>query len=298
MFGNRIAAVSGGTIKIQDLCKIMESVVYPLSKLKRLVAFPYPLYEVGLMFNHFVWHKNNRLNRYFICFAFNKEKYNSSEVDRRPSFSIIPPGTVLNSKSVVRHDELFFTYSTEVSQKLKDVFDPLPQERKSFKFMPDQNFKRDLQKIRTLLAARMTLGTADKLDALAMEMTFSMIVAAGSFEAQLETLNAEHKLEEIAEKLRRGAHLEPLIHQYGYSRRAFYYEWNRKFSMSPKQMQLEAKLQKAQCMLIGSTLSVAEIAVESGFSSHRYFHESFQRQYSCTPGEYRKRYRSSKSSRQ
>ena len=284
-------------IIIQDLCKIMESVVYPLSKLRRLVAFPYPLYEIGLMFNHFVWHKNNRISRYFICFSFNKGKYNSGEVDCRPTFSIIPPGTVLNSKMVVRHDELFFSYSPAVSRKLKHVFEPLPKERKTFKFMPDENFERDLRKIRSLLTARMTLGSADKLDALAMEMTFSMIADAGPFEAKLEPLNAEIKLEEIAEKLRRGGHLEPLIHQYGYSRRAFYYEWSKKFSVSPKQIQQEAKLQKAQCMLLGSTLPIAEIAQDCGFSSHRYFHECFLKQYSCTPGEYRKRFQSSKSFR-
>ena len=102
------------------------------------------------------------------------------------------------------------------------------------------------------------------------------------------------KFAEIAEKLRRGGHLEQLIHQYGYSRRAFYYEWNRKFSVSPKQLQLEAKLEKAQCLLLGSTLSIAEIAQESGFSSHRYFHECFLKHYLCTPGEYRRKSGASK----
>ena len=276
----------------------MESVIYPLSKLKRLLAFPYPLDEIGLMVNHFVWHKNHRINRCFICFGFNKEKYNSSEVDRRPSFSIIAPGTVLNTQSVVRHDELFFSYSVEVSQKLKTVFESLPQGRMRFKFPADEKFMQALQQIRSLLKERMTLGTADKLDALALEMTFSMIADAGSSESELEPLNAVIKLEEIAEKLRRGARLENLIHQYGYSRRGFYYEWNRYFSVSPKQLQLDAKLQKAQCLLVASSLSIAEIAQDCGFSSHRYFHECFMRQYFCTPGEYRKRYKSANSSRQ
>ena len=270
----------------------MESVIYPLSKFKRLFAFPYPLDEIGLMVNHFCWHKNRRINRCFICFGFNKEKYNSSEVDRRPSFSIIAPGTVLNTKSVVRHDELFFSYSAEVSQKLKAVFASLPPERMHFNFSADEKFMQYLRKIHLLLKERMTLGTADKLDALAMEMTFSMTADAGSSDSKLEPLNAEIKLEEIAEKLRRGARLETLIHQYGYSRRGFYYEWNRYFSVSPKQLQLEAKLEKARCLLLSSTLSISEIAQDCGFSSHRYFHECFLRHYFCTPGNYRKSYKS------
>ena len=97
------------------------------------------------------------------------------------------------------------------------------------------------------------------------------------------------KLQELAEKLRHGANLETLIRQYGYSRRAFYYEWNRFFSVSPKQLQLEYKLEHARNLLLSSTLSIAEIAQNCGFSSHRYFHECFLKHYLCTPGEYRKR---------
>lgn len=271
----------------------MKSVIYPLSKLKRLLAFPYPVDEVGLMIDHFVLHKNHRIDRYFICFGFNKEQYNSPEVDRRPTFSIIAPGTILNTQTVVRHDELFFSYSAEISQRLSALFDPLPPERRSFKFSLNEKFERDLRDVRSLLNARMTLGAADKLDALAMEMTLSMIADAEPADASQESLKAEIKLQELAEKLRHGASLEPLIRQYGYSRRGFYYEWNRFYSVSPKQMQLEAKLQKAQGLLLGSALSVAEIAQACGFSSHRYFHECFLCHHFCTPGQYRKMYKAS-----
>lgn len=274
----------------------MGSVIYPLSKLKRLLAFPYPVDEIGLMIDHFVFHKEHRIDRYFICFGFNKEKYNPPEVDRRPSFSIIEPGTILNTRTVVRHDELFFSYSAEVSQKLNVLFDPLPPERRAFKFTLNEKFEKNLGDIRSLLKTRMTLGAADKLDVLAMEMTFFTIAEAGSSEAKLESLNAENRLQELAEKLRHGARLENLIRQYGYSRRGFYYEWNRFYSVSPKQLQLEAKLQKAQGLLLGSALSVAEIAQACGFSSHRYFHECFLRHHLCTPGEYRKMYRGTKRS--
>ncbi|MBQ9338684.1 MAG: helix-turn-helix transcriptional regulator [Lentisphaeria bacterium] len=267
----------------------MESVIYPLMKLKRLLGFPYPLDEIGLMVNHFAWHKNHRIDRYFFCFGFNKEKYNPPEIDRRPSFSIISPGSVLNTTAAVPHDELFFSYSRSVSGKLKAVFDSLPPERMHSYFSADEQFERNLKEVRTLLRDRMSLGMVDRLDALAMKMIFDKIGAGGMPESELEPLNTETKLMEIAERLRHGANLETLIHQYGYSRRAFYYEWNRFFSVSPKQMQLEAKLEKARCLLFGTPLSIAEIAQNCGFSSHRYFHECFLKHYLCTPGEYRKR---------
>ena len=268
----------------------MESIIYPLSKLKRLSGFPFPLDEIGLMVNHFTWHKNRRISRYFVCFNFNKEKYNPPEVDRRPNFSIFPPGSILNTKTAIPHDELFFSYSRQVSEKLKAVFGPLPPERMRFNFAVDDEFEREIKEIRALLKERMTLGTVDRLDTLALKMTFDQIAMGnGSPESGLEPLNTEMKLAEIAERLRYGAKLESLIRQYGYSRRAFYYEWNRYFSVSPKQMQLEAKLEKARNLLLSSTLAIAEIARDCGFSSHRYFHECFQSHYGCTPGEYRKR---------
>lgn len=267
----------------------MESVIYPLMKLKRLAGFPFLLDEIGLMVNHFAWHKNHRIDRYFFCFVFNKEKYNPPEIDRRPSFSIISPGSVLNTTAAVPHDELFFSYSRPVSEKLKAVFEPLPPERIRFYFSADEQFEQDLQVIRALLKERMTLGVVDRLDTLAVKMIFDKISAGGAPESELEPLNSEAKLMEIAERLRHGAKLEALIHQYGYSRRAFYYEWNRFFSVSPKQMQLEAKLEKARCLLFGTPLSIAEIARSCGFSSHRYFHECFLKHYFCTPGDYRKR---------
>ena len=199
----------------------MESMIYPLGKLKRLSGFPFPLDEIGMMVNHCTWHKNRVIERYFICIGYNKEKYNSSEVDRRPSFSIVAPGTVMNTREIIRHDELFFSYPASMTEKLNAVFDPLPPEKRRFHFSPDSKFQRNLETIRELLKSRMTLGTADKLDVLAMEMIIGMTVDGGISDSADDPLNAVPKLDEIAEKLRRGAHLEQLIHQYGYSRRAF-----------------------------------------------------------------------------
>ncbi len=272
----------------------MESVISPLSRLQRLSGFPYPLDEIGLMVNHFTPHRNHLINRCFVCFSFNKEKYNTPEADLMPSFSVIMPGSILNTVTAVRHDELFFSYSAEVSEKLKTVFDPVPPERKRFHFLQDEKFERSCHEIRMLLTKRTELGVIDKLDVLALNMTLSTIADADKTAgAETKPLDAKIKLDKIAQKLQSGARLENLIHQYGYSRRRFYYEWSRFFSVSPKQMQLESKLEKAQSLLQNSTLSIMEIAQTCGFSSHRYFHECFQRHCLCTPGDYRRRFHAS-----
>ena len=268
----------------------MESVVYPLGNLKRLSGFPCRLEEIGLMVNHCVLNRNRLLDRYFVCIGYNKEKYNTSEIERRPRFSILEPGTVLNTKIAILHDEVFFSYTREATERLDEIFAPLPKERRRFYFLPDKKFFRDIEELRNLLKNRMTLGTADKLDAFAMNMILSMCTTGITAGTELESLKAEMKIKEIAEKLKSGIRLEPLIREYGFSRRAFYYEWKRVFSVSPKQIQVENMLEKARTMLLASTHNIETVAMECGFSSYRYFHECFMKHYFCTPGEYRTRY--------
>ena len=272
----------------------MNSVIYSLAKLKRITGFPYPLDEIGLMINHFVWHKDHLIDRYFICFSFNKEKYNSSRVNRCPAFGIIPPGTVLNTTAEVRHDELFFSYSKEVSEKLAAVFEPLRQTRRNVRFLPNAEFTSNLSRIRELLESRMIIGNIDKLDSLALQMSLSAIADSAVPMQVEEPLCADMKIQEAALRLKHGEKLKTILRQCGFSRRAFYYEWNRNFSVSPKQFQQEAKLEKAQNLLLCTARPIAEIAQECGFSSLRYFHECFLKHYLCTPGEYRRRYDSPK----
>ena len=99
------------------------------------------------------------------------------------------------------------------------------------------------------------------------------------------------KIKLIAEKLKQGEKLSALIRKYSFSRRAFYYAWKKQFSVSPKEMENTARLEKAQDLLLHSSLPLSEIAGVCHFSSHRYFHECFLKHFSCTPGEYRKRFR-------
>ena len=137
----------------------------------------------------------------------------------------------------------------------------------------------------------MTLGCADKLDILAMQ-----IISAGTAGVTAEPpssgkgMAAGIKIHELSLKLKQGVDLETLLHQYGYSRRAFYYEWRKNFSYSPKQYLLEYKLKKAQDLLLQTALPVSEIVRDCHFSSTRFFHKYFRERLHCTPCEFRKQY--------
>ncbi|MBQ6470610.1 MAG: helix-turn-helix transcriptional regulator [Victivallales bacterium] len=263
----------------------MKSASYKLDGLKRLSSYPYPLYKIGVKVNHFVHHDNFCLDRFFICFSFNKEKYNSAKFDLHPTFSILRPGTILTSHECIPHDELYFSYAPELSERLEALFHGLLPKRQN-RFSPDRDFRQDLSRILELLDKRMFLGVADRLDALAMQMTINAMLNS-SFPSQEECV-ASMKIQEAATRLKEGAKLPSLLRELGFSHRTFYYEWKKNFSISPKQFQLEAQLEKAQSLLQNSTLTIQEIALQCNFSSYRFFHNCFQKSLLCTPGEYRK----------
>ena len=265
----------------------MNSVIYQLSKLKRITEFYYPLDEIGLMVNHCVKLSQINISRYFFCFSFNKEKYSSADQNLSPSFSILPPGTVLKYTAAPLHDELFFSYSEAQNEKLANLF---KEETKYNSFLlPNDCFKQNLLKIKELVAKRNQIGIADRLDALAMEMIMTAYADSKQDNTKYE-IEPDAGIQDIAVRLKRGEKLDPLLRKYGYSRRSFYYEWNKNFSVSPKHIYLESKLEQAQKLLLTTKLSIAEIAGKCDFSSHRYFHEIFIKYTGETPGKYRKRF--------
>lgn len=269
----------------------MKSMIYYIGGLKRMLAFPYPVEEVGLMVNHYAMHRQNRLQRLFICFSFNADKYNPPETAGIPRFSVLFPGTVLNSDRPYPHDELFFSYSREVSERLMPVFAPLENHRGvPLELTPE--FHHRLARLRELLEHRMDLGAADRIDALAIQIAFAAALQQREPEKKR---TGGMKLQELALELKQGKNLNLLIRQYGYSRRSFYYEWNRTFAVSPHQMLLEHRLEQAMHLLVFSDLPVSGITVECGFSGNTYFHECFRKHLGCTPGEYRARYRNPES---
>lgn len=273
----------------------MKSEIFQLGNLKRLTGFDYTLQEVGMMVNHCAVHNHNTLSRYFICFGYNREKYGSVPEKNagRVSFCVLAPGTVLNTVKKVYHDELFFSYPESLNGKLDAFFAHIPPEklRQNFVRSPER-FKEDLEKIRSLLQSRMVPGAADQLDLLAMQVITGAVTDSFRFSPEEERDREENsKIKLIAEKLKQGEKLSALIRKYSFSRRAFYYAWKKQFSVSPKEMENTARLEKAQDLLLHSSLPLSEIASVCHFSSHRYFHECFLKHFSCTPGEYRKRFR-------
>lgn len=266
----------------------MESKTYPLAGVRRLTAFPYPLETVGLMTDHFQVFRAHVLTSAFLCFSFNAGKYNPPPREYATRCSILLPGARLDQTVPCRHDELFFCYSPEVSESLRHVF-RLNGNSLRFPFDADAEFHNGLASVRELAEARLVPGNADRLDVLALQMVFSALAARAAGKSVRH--EGSMRMQEIASELKHGKPLAKLIPAFGFSRRAFYYEWNRTFAVSPKRMVLDFRIGQALDLLVRTDLPAEKIARRCGFSSGTVFFNCFRKKMQCTPGEYRKRER-------
>ena len=157
--------------------------IHDLSRLKRLVHFPYCLKSVGWMPHHMFIHKNNVIQNCFICICSNmesrgelqvNEQIRVTEPETRPRIGMILPGSVLNSIHATYHDELFFTYSPECTELLLDFFGEEFRQTLHFSFysFPEEC----IADIRRELLCLDHPGAADRLDQLAIRLFTELMV--------------------------------------------------------------------------------------------------------------------------
>jgi len=66
--------------------------------------------------------------------------------------------------------------------------------------------------------------------------------------------------------------------------------YKRFFAVSPVEDLIQARLERARWLLTNSTLTVSEVAAQSGFDNIYYFSRSFRRRVGCPPREYYRRF--------
>ncbi|HTL52526.1 MAG TPA: AraC family transcriptional regulator [Planctomycetota bacterium] len=83
--------------------------------------------------------------------------------------------------------------------------------------------------------------------------------------------------------------LDDLVRRSGYSKFHFCREFKAQTGRSPWKYVLERKIERAQELLLGTPLSIKEIAASLGFNNADYFAKQFQRHTGVTPKLYRGR---------
>lgn len=95
-------------------------------------------------------------------------------------------------------------------------------------------------------------------------------------------------LERMHEELDSGLSLSTLAAESGYSRAHFMRIFKTAMGVTPHSHLLELRLRRAQKLLTSASMSLIDIALACGFSSHAHFTISFTRRFGLAPSFYRK----------
>ena len=98
-----------------------------------------------------------------------------------------------------------------------------------------------------------------------------------------------HLLSETIDRLDDDQSLDSLADRAGWSKYGLHRAFKRTVGETPKQYVQRLRLERAGVLLRIGKKSVLEIALASGFNSHEVFARAFQRQYGCSPAQYRNR---------
>ncbi|MBR6373950.1 MAG: helix-turn-helix transcriptional regulator [Victivallales bacterium] len=260
----------------------MGDLIFNLREVPRLMDFPFKVAILG-------WTSCHRLSdpkvimENYVCLSFNRKKYAPEIVDDYNSLSFLPIYTHVEGGHSL-HDEVFFSYKANVKEELCRLFGT--NERILLKgFAMNDEIQAILKEIRSKLDILATPGTADALDALAIRLVAAVLTSYRLKKDADSRLNMD--IYELAAELKQGASLDGLIRKYGFSRRTFYNEWRKTFSVPPVQYKLRESLTQAADMLVQTDLPIKEICSACGFGDLIYFYQRFRKYYGISPAKYR-----------
>ena len=278
----------------------MENQTFDLRNIRRYLDFPLKIETIGYRPKNNWVHRHNRITQYFLCFVMKREKPVSimringalrKSNGQLARMSLIRPGTLLDSVEPSCQDELFFTYPPSAGEQI-DNFHLRPC---SFELTPA--FSDTLQRIRNSFSRLQYPGVADRLDCLAIELAQEAMIASLAWEKNpASKMIPDERIFLISNYFQLHfdgpVDLDPLLRKHGMTRRTFYREWKKYYTVTPAQYLIDLRLQCACELLRDPGKKIYEIALESGFSDPMYFDHCFTRHYGCSPQSYRKRFQS------
>ena len=274
----------------------MENQTFEVRNIRRYLDFPLKIETIGFRPKNNWVHRHNRITQYFLCFVMKSEKlFSITRIDgslRKSNglaarMALIRPGTVMDSVEPSCKDELFFTYSPSAKEQIENFH----LQSCSFELTPA--FNDTLQRIRNSFSRLQYPGVADRLDCLAIELAQEAMIASLSWEKNpASKMIPDERIFLISNYFRMHfdgpVDLDSLLRKHGMTRRTFYREWKKYYTVTPAQYLIDLRLQCACELLRDPGKKIYEIAAESGFSDPRYFDHCFARRYGCSPQAYRK----------
>ena len=254
-----------------------------IDNIPRLFSLAQPLREVSWKQNHLLHALKEDYIRYNYRIFVLQDSDRSQKV---PYINELKTGKVARITSQHATDELLFAYSPE-----EKIFDFTGMSRR-IPFSITPKFELLYSEILALLPVIHVSGNADRLDLLAQQIWLEAMLNADRSGQESGADAHDRNLYEIASflssRFSETIDLDKVIRDYGMSRRKFYYEWKKKFTLSPARFIAQKRMEYVRVRLETSSATLKEIASEAGFSSAFYLTECFTRKFGCSPSLYRK----------
>lgn len=267
--------------------------IFFLGNLRRYCGGKPPIEKIAWFRDHVYWHRDAIIDADNISFNLEEDPgpkrilENGVEVDlggiRAPSIGCSYQGLRLTTLATVRRNELLFRYRHE-DMTIPEY--PFPQ--KNFTLTP--HFWELFRELSDYLDHLSEPGVADQLDLIALQFVTEALTSGEKAEAKDHAIDP--RIWRIANRIAscrdQKFNIETLAEEYGFSRAAFYREWNKYSEESPYRMLLENRMRTAEAFLSSTVLPVKEIALRSGFRNSTVFTEAFKKHFGMSPREYRK----------
>ena len=105
-------------------------------------------------------------------------------------------------------------------------------------------------------------------------------------EKSIESMLSDYVSKNVKEKLS----LEKMSSDLGYCKNHIIKLFKSTFGTTPHEYLILMRINIAKNLLLSSTVSIDEIAIESGFESYVNFYKTFVKHQNCSPGEFRNKY--------
>jgi AraC family transcriptional regulator len=128
-------------------------------------------------------------------------------------------------------------------------------------------------------------------DTLALHLLRNGVSLRGRPGKSLPSPGLRRSLELLEARIESGVSLQELAEAAGLSRAFFANAFRRSTGMPPHRYLTQRRLARACELLHCTTMSITDIALRCGFSSHAHFSDCFRRHYQLTPKRYRQLFR-------
>jgi AraC-like DNA-binding protein len=135
-------------------------------------------------------------------------------------------------------------------------------------------------------------GEADRIEKLCETILLEASILKRH--AHTPSRQEDKKIEEIASYLnanyKKKINIGEIISRHGFSKRSFYREWNRKYSVTPYEYLESLRMSMASSLLCASDIRIGEIASTLNYEDSLYFSKRFRGAFNMSPREYRKKF--------